>query len=438
MIKRILPFVMIIAVLLSVMTVPVSAAETSGAYFNVLDFATANNSGSNIFSVSGTQDVIYNLATTLGSFRCYYVDILYQVTGSSPNVSLYFGEFGLDLSNDHLGNGMYHLYGSVGGYIRSDFRFNITSGGTSYFSIFSFVVSCVPDNRTNIAATVRADSGTSAILSPGGNCMVQSSVTAGSVQDDFYDITITESYWKDYDYIELRSTLHALSVQSVVAFIYTGDYLPLECSYIGDGNSEYSSEFYISCIVDLTNIDHSYSGDLHIRITALNNVYSGLFNVYGLQGIIFSEPLDSQMTWYQVIYKKINSIYNTLTSFSNSLTSKLTSYFKNILSEVSNGFTYVVSKLNSLINGTPVDDGVTDDMQQSENELGNMTDQMDQLSPTVDVGDVNVNIDDFVDADSTVQVSNVLAIITNQPIIVSMLSILAGFALMGYVFFGKR
>lgn len=435
MIKRILPFVLVLAVLLSVMTVPASAAEASGSYVNLLDFVTANNTLNNTAVISNSGTVNFDLSSTLGSLRAYYFEVVFAFTGVAPNsYSLSFGSHALNSSVTLLGSGLVKISGHAEGLAQSKFSLAVKSSGTSYLTFLSFIVHTVPDNRTNIAATVTADPGTSATLSPGGHVMVQSSVT-GSVQDATYKINITKSYWDNYDHIELRSQLYALGVQSVVAFTSTGDYLPLECSYLGDGNNSFGSWYYISCLIDITNIDPSYTGDIYIRVTALNNQTTGLYYVYGLQGVIFSEPVDSQMKWNQLIYKKIDSFLGTVRSFFNNfLDPALTSIYNNMTS----GFSNVISKLGQLVTGSPVDEGVSDDMQQSENELGNMTDQMDELSPTIDVGDVNVNIDDYVDADSTAQVTNVLAVITNQPIIVSMLSILAGFALMGYVFFGKR
>lgn len=102
------------------------------------------------------------------------------------------------------------------------------------------------------------------------------------------------------------------------------------------------------------------------------------------------------------------------------------------------GFKPIREKLDSIINGTPADETVTQGMQDSANSLGSLGEQMSAGTPDIAVDDVNVDMNSLVSAGGMTSATNLAFVVTSQPLVQQMLLIVISLALVGFVFFGKR
>lgn len=82
--KRIIPLLLCVALIVG-LAVPASAAETDDSLYNVLDYASANDSGSNYFSYYSPYKVTYDLPA---SKFISYVDIVVWSVGVLQNIAI--------------------------------------------------------------------------------------------------------------------------------------------------------------------------------------------------------------------------------------------------------------------------------------------------------------------------------------------------------------
>ena len=436
MIKKILPFVLIITVLVSAMITPVSA--TSGSSVNILDFASLPN-GQNTFAVKGKATAKYSLANTLQSVRTYYVDIVFVSTGIAISSIV----INRDGSNDFNGTitqlapSLYRVTCDMGGLVAKTFNLKFSNNGSSYsyITILSFDVHSIPSNRVGIGATVTAVPGNEVIKQPGYSCQVQTQpVVADKYATSYVNITVSESYWKDFDYIDLDGRISCYNINSISVLSSNGTFIPLVHNFINTGlidNEETTrANFYYSCRVDLTSLDKSaISGNLQIRFS-IEEYNSSLFSLYNLAGIVIGEPVDVQATWYQILFRSIEKGFDDIYLLLRDTYFSLSNWFDNLFAKFD-------SLIQSLVPSS-VDNNVTNDIQQSDNALGDLSNDIDSLSPTVDAGSIDVDIGGYVDPDSSTQANNILISITSQSFVQTMFLILASFSLIGYIFFGKR
>lgn len=439
MYKKILSFLLIFSVSITMLlSVSFPASATSGSSVNILDFVSRSD-GSNTFTAKSTSTYSYSLTGTLGSVRAYFVDIVFVSTGI-PLTSIIINRDG---TNDftgtitQLGTSLYRVTCNMEGLVVKSFNLKFTNSGSSYsyITLLSFDVHTVPSNRVNIAATVSATPGTIATLSPGGSVSVQSTpVTSSTFNAASFSVKISQSYWQDYDYIDFSGAVSCFNVNSITVFCSNDSYIPIEYNFVNSGivDSSDSSRayFYFSSRIDLSSVDKSsISGDIQVIISVTVDD-SALLTVSGLSGVIIGEPVDVQATWYQILFRNIKSGFESVVLWLKNIGNGLTSWFSTLF-----------SKFDTLIQSlapSSVDEEITNEMQQSENELGNLSDQMEELSPTIDAVDVKSDVDDLVSADGVNAVNSVFNIFTGNAFIATILTISIAMATAGYVFFGKR
>lgn len=440
MYKKLISFLLIFSVSITMLfSATFSVSATSGASVNILDFVSLSD-GTNTFSFKGNSNVSYSLNSTLGSIRTYYVDIVFVATGIAVSSIV----INRDGTNDftgtvtQLGTSLYRVTCNMEGLVTGSFRLKFNNNGSnySYITLLSFVVHTIPSNRVNMSATVTASPGNEVIKQPGYSCQVQTNptITPDKYATSTVTISISESYWKDYDYIEFDGRVSTYNINSISVVSPDGSYIPVEHSFLNTGlidNEETTrAYFYYSGRIDLTSFDKlSASGILKLRFS-LEEYNGSLFSLYNLSGVLIGEPVDVQSTWYQILFRKIHAGFTSVTSS-----------LQTIYNRIYYGFGTVISKLDSLIQSlapSSVDEGVTNDIQQSDDELGNLSGEINSLSPTIDADSVNSNVDELVPADGSSSVNSLLGIFTSNSLITAMLTISITMATAGYVFFGKR
>lgn len=485
MIKRILPFVLAFAVLLSFMVSPLRVkADTSSVGFDVLDFCTANGSLSNRVTVTNSATISFDFSDLMGTVKGFDFEILLSWTDLKPtSFTLSDGTRSYPVNMSDATPSIIRLSGDFRGYSFGTLFLTITAPGSSYIQFNRFWIDLVSSNRANLGTTLKALGGTSSTMSPGGNASV--TVTSGATTA-LFSFSLPYSVWSNYDYIDFSGAIVNGEISAITPDISDNVFIPIYTSVLQD--MSHRSVYYFSCRLDLTQGDFGTSRDLNVWFNADVMASSPQFSLHGLSGVVMTEGLDVQSTWYQLFWARMQRIITTLTSgfsalstsisdfegtlmdhmdivdtwfstLSDSLSSQFSSleeavsfnterveawfdWFAGFFRDFFNGFNTkldtLISKIQELIDGQPVDEGVTDDMQQAEDELGNMTDQMENLSPTINSGDVNVDVDDLVSPEGVTSVTSVFSIFTGNAFISTMLTIVIGMATAGYVFFGKR
>ena len=435
MIKKILPFLLIITILVSVMVTPVSA--TSGASVNILDFTSYD--GANTFSVKSRGTFPYSVIDTLGSVRSYFIDIVFVVTGTpiTEFILIPDGSSAYSGTVTQLGPSLYRATFDLQGLVVYTYKLGFRNDGSnySYITLLSFNVHTISSNRVDIAANVKAEPGNEVVKQPGFSCQVQ---TAPIIQNKYttsiITVSISESYWRDYDFIDFDGRISTYNINSISVLASDGSYIPIEHNFINtglvDNDDNTRGYFYYSGRIDLSSVDKtSISGLLKLRF-AIEEYNSSLFSLYNLSGVVIGDSVNVESTWYQILFRSISNGFSHVLSQLQNFYNKITSSFNSL-------FTKFDTLIHSLVPSS-VDDSVTNDIQQSDNALGDLSTDIESLSPTVDAGSIDVDIGGYVDSDSAIQANNILISITSQSFAQTMFLILASFSLIGYIFFGKR
>lgn len=461
MIKKILPFLLIVALMISLALSPMCVNADMGYSVNLLDFVSVNPNGSNAFTFTSSGTAQFNVSSTLVNLRSYSFDILLQYTGSTPssysvshNKQVYF-----DTTVTELGSGLVRLTGSFSGYVVQNFCVDFISAGTTYTTFLSFEVSITPVNRIDLG-TILTNGATSVTLSPGGQVSVPGLPNATSCMFSF---KIPYSVWSNYDCIDFSGFIANGEISSITA--YTGDdaFVPIDTSVIIDMSQR--SLYYYSCRLDLSQGNLAYSGDIQVWFSASVVSNSGELGLWGLSGVILADEFDTEATWDQIINRRLvaissaltstnthlNNIYSKTSAILNYLVNSIKPLFDNILQGLSKIYQgvdtmrfYVTSYfpqfldyLASIAEGNAVDQEVVDGMQQSQGQMEQLENQMSSLTPEVNANDIEIPLDDLIPSDQA-SANNIMITITNNELVLQFLLIAVSFALIGFVFFGKR
>lgn len=178
-----------------------------------------------------------------------------------------------------------------------------------------------------------------------------------------------------------------------------------------------------SVIAELSSIDDRLAS----IYTRLGNINSSLSSI---KTTISNFQASVETDWDTLLDTKLPSFYALLGNMYDTIESTQDAMIS--------WFGRVSSQLQELIEGQPVDESVVEDMEQSEDELGSMTQEMGSMSPDVDAGDVDVNFSGLTDPSASSTVNQIFITITSNETISSFILIVVSLALVGYVFFGKR
>lgn len=192
-IKRTVPVILVLVLSFSCLVSPASAVTDSSS-FNLLNYASANDTGSNYISFSNSTSISYKMPY---STALRYVDMLITFSGAlptsvsvGPNASTQF-----PLTMEKVSGRLYRVYGSMSSKIYHNFVISITTGSseTSYVSIHEVNVNPFV---TDVVPTVC----TLAVQSYGVNNSQSMSDPDSSVELHFYSED-TDSYsarWMSY------------------------------------------------------------------------------------------------------------------------------------------------------------------------------------------------------------------------------------------------
>lgn len=483
MYKRIFTICLSCLLLFSVITMPARADDyaADGFYLDLCELW--GYSSQTIYGSGGTVSFDYPLSMSGSTILAFDYEICVVASGAEPILISITPDTDFVVSNTVNG---FFVRGSFDGASIDFVSLLFTADGESNLSILSFKIYLQRYLFSNFAAVCSSGYATLP-LSPGSSVTVPSvPVDDGIYMPINFSIKVSKTYWADMDYMEFSFTIQAQSIDSISAYSTADNYLPIDINYIEQGfNTDsdlYDQQwFYVSGSVDLRSMDDvNTSGDIQIIISCVGGSPQAVMTVTGLRGIHYSGLFNTDYYWFSnlcfilsemnlgiiiTVENGISSITSAIDSAFSSISSTLTDFFKfdfnnpydpnltnplwgsiyyffsEISIDVSNGFASVRDKFNQLIDvlsPDPVDESVTDDMQQAGSELGGMTDQMQQASPSITPDDVNVDVGTLVDPGAMSSATVLLTVVTGVPFVQQLLLIVASFALIGFVFFGKR
>ena len=411
--KRLFSLVLALA-LISVLPLPVSADELYNPWTDILDLTTVNNAGTNYFA--------FNKSTTINIDAGYesvvsYIDMVWFCGYGAPD-SIYLwrnnsSSARLPLTIKRIGtSNFYRVYGNVSGYTLRNFKFDITSNtaysGTSAYRSYE-IRSC------RIAGTIATyDVGMSYIVSPDPAEEWSKNVCFDPLVDMEYGIATPYTFqiipddWALYDYIDILVSTQGATIDSVVVE-HNGRAIPFTTtdhgtSYAGatftsDYDGAIFGDSYTMIHVDLTTIQHSSSISPTITVTGFYN--NGIWASVG---------------WHSAIGYVRDAERGGVLHWFNQAKEFLTSLF------------------------SPADPDADDFCSSMESQAGELQDAVEEMEQVTkpDVDDLDISLDEYMDAADMAPVNGVLTAIFSNDIVVSMLLIALTCAFAAYALFGKR
>lgn len=357
-----------------------------------------------------------------------YIDLVIATPTPFTSVSVTSGNKTTQLSMLNVSGDTYRIYGELsGGYNAWDdqltFTFSIT--GTTQIHVLSFNYSLTWMEYVSDVGTVSAFNTvdlntvyTKTMAGVNSPALINfySQPVAGTYMADFYC-----SNWRKYDYLDFYINLDVPSVSSIAVHVNNSFAVPFVVSYLdGGGNLSYeivqdpvASDYYtgdayytfpngitsqwLHVHLDLTEVSKTISGDPVISLSGPMGAYETDYSI-SLIAVAGSSEIDNQSplsVWFNNIKEFFRDLFNP-------------------------------------------DDGdssdVGDELDQTGQELDNIGSEFDQIdTPDIDTGDLTGNFTQFSPSGLSV-----LGVITNNGYVTSLLVLVFTFALVAYIFFGKR
>lgn len=306
------------------LVIPASAAE-SDYWLNVLDYATANDSGSNrLANFQKTATAIYALPF---AFNAAKLDMLVYSLTPLTSVTT-FGDTALTVTQ--VIPNYYRIWGNLLNWSIQNLAITFNTTGFGDVSILSLKISSLSDLALDercqclIAATGYSDTINYYVGDDINSRFFYTPSSDPALQ--YLSLFITCDNWKLYDFLEYHISVSCNSINSVNASL-NGVPIPFEVSYI-DNPGGYANDFNISIRLDLRDLDRTSSGRPQVTIDGkclpttedLNHVAviscTGALSVQGFQTDIF---------FLRAIYRSIHGIYLYIHSWIQEQTSAIVS-----------------------------------------------------------------------------------------------------------------
>ncbi len=487
--KRIIVFISALALLLGLFVIPASAdtADDDVPYIELTDYLVSPIDGTQpgAFYVSGSYTYTGNFSLPLGEISAYGYEITYSYGGDRPAVTgVSFAHIhDLNYTSRYIdGTNIGKVRGDFNGSTGSDIGISFSSSGC-YITIHSFKVFLVNNYQVPLSASLPDSS-----YFPGDD-----------TSDMGVFSTINIDNWRNYDFINLSFTVwtDAITSVSVILADNTSNLeitVPFDISYINLDNYQGATKpvaVTLSC--DLRGIDPATTPDSSLLIHITCNYADSWMQMTSIYGSVFIPTPDKYTIWLKgqllsleqlsfyalsidsnttnirnlfdqyysafnsfrtdletSLDEKFDSLNNTFTSVVSGLQTELDLQFdllKDYLSALEKAkwdqfykpsFDTIFEKFDALINGNPVDPEVQQGMQDSANSLGSLGEQMQQGTPQLDAGSVNVSLGSIPSDGSQDLAYTFFDLFWNQPILLSMITTVVAVATVGFVFFGKK
>ena len=355
----------------------VSASSPDSQYFDLLDYGTLNDSGSNSGNSNGPLK--YKLPYPMD---VYAVDILisiYPESGSLTSASIEVPGDSMSLSVYHIDGYLYRLYGHISSspfWNASEFELMLYGMGAYGVEFHRFIIHNA--SHETIADYGSIDlNGNSAIMSgPGQSASVNSNL--GSFAGRLYF-----SDWRKYDRVDFMVGIMVGEVVDVYASVGNVP-VPVDVTYFSEASG--TRQFYATLSVDLTDVSRDLTDRLTVYVDGISDSQVKVFTLYSVNGVVYLDPPSPLVYWFSSLFGKLGSWFDGVKN-------TVSTGFSNLANWLSSGFQSVVNKLDELIDGSS--DGTSD---QIKDDLGSVGDFEDRYHDTVEGnwGDVSGSLDQVV------------------------------------------
>lgn len=316
--KRIIPCLLVLVVCITCLVFPVSAESFDQlSMFNLLDYTSLNDDGSNTLSVVGDHTFIFNCPSR---YFVGYVDILVTITGGNDSISASIARFsGADpsaLNVDFLGNSLYRISGEILYFDYTSFYLTISSSSqeSRRYNFISFDVSPTLSDHYDLAGdmSVRNAIGTAKTSFTAGSSVTLDFPSAdGTTMKTEFTYTLRPFKCEYYDYVFVSLFLNNQSIFSISAG-WEDTVVPVHILSYFDSDADYT---YINLVLDLSSISRTDGTDSNIPvslyITGEHNMssdfpyYIVLNRCYGVVDI--EEP-----SQFRILILKLESLFGSL------------------------------------------------------------------------------------------------------------------------------
>ena len=360
--KRFTAIVLLLSVALLIFPVfvPVSAAETEGQYFNVLDYTGVDDGLSNTFDVVGSTTISYNLSTTLGQFPCYGFELTYSYDGVQPSVSSFrLNNSSYAVTSNLVTPGLVRVRGDFHGDVGDAFTITFSSSSSTSVNIHSF----------NVYTCGFSSSAISGMMVAGNTQVAFDGINSASINPPYgTSLSVRSDWWRNYDYIDIYLTLSALGVNSISAFVQetisgTQYLIPYEVNYLNTFfDSTQLRDYEVQLRLDLTRLDRSTIPDALLRLEfdldwTSNSTLA--CTMHSFRGFVFSDPVDSTAKWHQVLFTNLSnwflSVVSAVTNLDQSITNLFDGWFAQLEGWISDQTDAIIEKLDEVMNSTELE-----------------------------------------------------------------------------------
>lgn len=373
--------------------IPVSAAETSGNYFNVLDYTGIDDGLINTFDVEGSTTVSYNLSTYLGSFPVYGVELTYSYIGVQPSISSFMlNNTGFVVSSSQVSSGLVRVRADLAGSI-----------GSSFTITFDASVTTVTIHSFNVYTVGVSDAPISGIMLAGNTQISFDGLSASTINPSYGTfLQIRSDWWRNYDYADMWLTLSALGINSISAVLQetaTGvKYnIPYEVNYLNTFfDSTQLRDYEVQLHLDFSGFDHANIGDAILRIEfQLDWTSSSTLSctVNSFRGFVFTDLVDANLKWHQILFTNLSnwflSVVSAIGDLDQTITNAFDSWFSTLGNWISDQTKAITDKMDELVDSS--------DLQQSQEELDQSLNDFDSSLKSEDdlFNYLTINISDF-------------------------------------------
>lgn len=464
--KRYISLSCILLVLVACVASPVSASDlVFSNMVQLLDYGTANNSGSNYISFSGSAVTRYSVPAATDY---NYVDMLVYCAGAAPT-SISVGGYDSALHNLtilRVSGDYYRVYGKFNSAFFPEFVIKFNSSGDSWYTVLSIRAGLSGYDSLEVESYCEIsayDYNKTIHYVPTDE--INSRTFTGT--DNFslaeYNLFLyLDESWKKYDYVDFLMLTTVDSVVSVSAGIGSIS-IPHSVSFL-DNDSMSTNQFIYNVRLDLRNLDRTINDFPMITVTG-NVITSGInvITVLGTTAYVSTDVVDADVFWLNRIFNKLvdvfdnitglrndqNSLFTSLSSWIQTQTSTITETLWNSLGylredlfiyfgRVDSWISTQTNILESAIRGdTAPGDSFQQEVNQKDQQLNDMAAVMESVEQP-DLNSVNVAANSYVD--STVLAASMSGItsVFSQGLYFDVILMSIMMATAGYVLFGKR
>ena len=317
--KRIIPCLLVLVLCITCLVFPASAA-TGEIMYDLLDYSTLNDSGSNYVKFTQSSLVSYDVTEPV-IFR--YIDMTISMVGALSDV--YVGNSSSNmhqLTAEQISGSLYRVYGSIPSmtfYDKFWIKFDSGSDSTSWYTIHSLKVCNVVSNTVpTIGRFVVSDyygrNSDITMSSPDEEPDVYFRPLEGTIISGDYVSWVYLSDWKRFDYIDVQLYINAADVTSLS--VEQGDlFLEHDVSFIGD-NDEITSWTWIVVRVDLSSCDRNSANAPVITLSGhyFLEIETSHVRLQSIRGIVTIPEPSPLLSFWTNLKSFLSTNFNTLFS----------------------------------------------------------------------------------------------------------------------------